>query len=325
MKMNRIYHEINRGIPFDLTGPAVESIIRMVSGFKVETITKGNSLPSSGGLFKSSISKLSASTLAELCQRLRVQLIQQRLPIICPACRPNLLQAYKMELDLTRMLRALCGKCKSLFMAGPVGILGPRPIYSHKLITTLDPSKSISSPPNIKKVFLKVSEASKETVGSPKKIRTKIKVDRMTPSTPSPQKGRAHSFSGPLPAKRKYSKNLDHPLTPPPTPARGRKRRATADLVSEVLVCFEPDAVVRRPPSVKPIVFIPNYKEITFPPRPIICTTEEILQDQMLLTRHARYEEVEKTMRLCRPEVLRSLYNGAPISTISDDSSSAVI
>ncbi len=66
-------------------------------------------------LLESSLAQLSVSNLSSLCQRLKVQLIQQRLPLICPACKPTLVASFKMEVNLTQMLRVLCKPCRALF------------------------------------------------------------------------------------------------------------------------------------------------------------------------------------------------------------------
>lgn len=135
----------------------------------------------------------------------------------------------------------------------------------------------------------------------------------------------SRAFSVPTP--RRYSKRFDAAgalPSPPPTPAScvGRKRRATTDLGNDVLVCFEPDAVIKRPQRERLPVFTPSYQRVSFPPvklaaliRPFMVG-EERLDDMALLQRHGRYEEVEKNMRLCRPDVLRSLYEGSSAADI---------
>jgi len=72
-----------------------------------------------------SLSQLPVSTLTELCSRLRLQLIQQRLPLLCAACQPTILRAANMELNLTQMLRSLCKHCRHTF-AGPSLIGGEK-------------------------------------------------------------------------------------------------------------------------------------------------------------------------------------------------------
>jgi hypothetical protein len=97
-----------------------------------------------------------------------------------------------------------------------------------------------------------------------------------------------------------------------------RKRRATADVSSQILVCFEPDAIVKKHIPDRKEVFTPLYQLVSFPPGQCsLSKHNECLLDEELLSRHARYEEVEKTMRLCRPQVLNTLFKGNA-SIISD-------
>jgi hypothetical protein len=416
----------------------------MASGAKVETVVKSSLMTSgSPARLQDSVAQISTSSLAELCQRLRVQLITQRLPLLCSACRPNLVRAFKMELNLTQMLRGLCGKCKSLFMSCH-GINSPvKPILPRANVV------KVEGHGQIKKVILKVSTGKGKTTrktirhdrpifeamttagmdwcrycgtttgaswrpgpwgqrtlcnkhgssyhskGTPRLDLSKYEkesiLDRMKPvlqescsvcfdendpvdslvccygcpkafhhkclptqksaldSSPwfcstdcprnftrrsivsaSPVKGnpqRALSEPTPTFGKRRFAKRFDvfaAPPTPPTTPSSvSKKRRATAaDISSQVLVCFEPDAVVKKHIPDRQEVFTPLYHLVTFPPQR--CTTsklldsEECLVDQELFIRHQRYEEVEKTMRLCRPEVLNSLFKGTNNSIIND-------
>lgn len=298
-------------------------------------------------LFKGCISKLSASSLAELCHRLRVQLIQQRLPLICSACRPSLIRAFNMELNLTQLIRGLCKSCKALFMAAPAVAAASKPVFPKKLIKSLEATKA-SIGAKVKRVVLKISGKSTTITSdspsaSPRKsssmggYREGYNILEPNPNgVPSAIVGAkvvrvARALSEPLaiPSKRRYAKQLQMmtssissaPMTPPPTPApKGRKRRATADMSSEVLVSFDADAVVKRPSLAKSVVFTPSYREIGYPslkPSSLATSVAEALHDPTLIVRHARYEEVEKTMRLCRPEVLRSLYSSSPNLTNS--------
>lgn len=252
-----------------------------------------------------------------------------------------------MELNLTQLIRGLCKSCKALFMAAPAVAAASKPVFPKKLIKSLEASKA-SIGAKVKRVVLKISGKGTSTavnLGNPSVSPRKLSsmedhrgcnlLEPHTNGDPSTIIGPkivrvARSLSEPLaiPSKRRYAKQLEMmtppasaPMTPPPTPApKGRKRRATADLSSEVLVSFDADAVVKRPPLAKPVVFTPSYREIDYPPlKPsaLLTSVVEVLHDPVLITRHARYEEVEKTMRLCRPEVLRSLYSSSPNLTNS--------
>lgn len=130
----------------------------------------------------------------------------------------------------------------------------------------------------------------------------------------------------PVAAKRRFAKRFDsasHPPTPPPTPLSARKRRATSDGSYDVLVCFEPDTAANRPLPAKTLVFTPSFRPVSLPVRggphtsPTACLPLECLEEEGLLIRHSRYEEVEKTMRLLRPEVLRTLYSPQNTDTMS--------
>lgn len=124
------------------------------------------------------------------------------------------------------------------------------------------------------------------------------------------------------PTARRFAKRFDHlnaPPTPPPTPCTGiRKRRATSDLASEVMICFDSDAAIKRPALEKQVVFTPCYQLIAFPPLQLPLSGLRLdapslpLPDNELLKTHDRYEQVEKNTRLCHPEVLRSLATPPP-------------
>lgn len=417
----------------------------MASGAKVEPVSKPPSdLPRPApARLKNSVAQLSTSSLAELCQRLRVQLIKQRLPVICPDCRPNLVRAFNMELNLTQMLRGLCVKCKSLFLASQVEGASSKPILPRADVVKVEGQGA-----HIKKVILKINskrrkrvslrmdvpifealtiagldwcrycgttngvgwrpgpwgqrslcnkhscayhgygfskelprldlskydgetlEARKRPVlqeacsmcqreneasnplvychGCPKSFHltcisgqlSALSTDgkpwycspscqknftRRRVTTLTPIKGRSQrALSEPTPTlgKRKFAKRFDlfgAPPTPPSTPpSGGRKRRTTTDMASEVLVCFEPDAVVKRTVPDRREVFTPLYQLVSFPPpKPQHKATkgEGCLCDKDLLVVHSRYEEVEKTMRICRPEVLNTLFKGSSLSS----------
>ncbi|PJF17335.1 hypothetical protein PSACC_02814 [Paramicrosporidium saccamoebae] len=418
----------------------------MASGAKVESVGKPSVLSpcSPVGLKDSNIVQLSTSSLADLCQRLRVQLIAQRLPLLCSECRPNLVRAFKMELNLTQMLRGLCGKCKLLFMSSPGERTPAKPILPRANVV------KVEGQGQIKKVILKMAPGkgrlTKKTLRNDRPIyeamttagmdwcrycgttngvnwrpgpwgqRTLCNkhgcsyhgfgistglarldlslyeketiLDRMRPvlqencsvclegsspseslvccyacpksyhhrclpvdrsvlsgdskpwfcssecprnftrrsiSVSSPVKERVQrALSVPTPTlgKRKFAKRFDvfaAPPTPPTTPPSvSRKRRATADVSSQILVCFEPDAVVKKHIPDRKEVFTPLHQLVTFPPLQCSQTkVDECLMDEGMLDRHARYEEVEKTMRLCRPQVLNTLFKGNA-SIVSD-------
>lgn len=426
----------------------------MTCGAKVEHVVKSNTIGAiTPVLLQDSLAQISSSSLAELCSRLRVQLIQQRLPLICFECRPNLVRAFNMELNLTQMLRGLCKTCRGLFTSSQAGFEGPNSMVSSSRIppAVITPNIPIT-PASVRKVILKMTsglDKSKRNAKPVKKeaLRSDVPIfeamtaagvdwcrycgttngvnwrpgpwgqrtlcnkhgcayhgygfskglprldlfafrnesisDRIRPvqqeictkcqiqnsgrllycygcprayhaeclddglstskvdeferggfwfcseSCPqnyarrtvlsSPIKERSQrvttSEGSPVVTQRRFAKRLEAPPTPPPTPSfLGRKRRMASDMSSEIMVCFEPEAIIKKNLPDRTLVFTPAYIQIPFPPREEQLKKRkaiECLDDTQLLLRHARYEEVEKTMRLCRPEVLRSLYSKA--------------
>jgi hypothetical protein len=421
----------------------------MACGAKVERVPSIVKTPTLGSpaALQSTLAQLPATSLVELCQRLRVQLIQQRLPLICAACRPHIMRAYNMEVNLTQMVRGLCQACRGLFMTSDMQRVCLKPILAGMGQLSSPMKVKASSSPSIRKVILKMALQEAKQSG---KITRKaaLKSDRpifeamteagmdwcrycgttngvnwrpgpwgqrtlcnkhgcayhgygfskglprldlsayeqeslsdrrrpivqetctvcqqnlpgkqghlfqcfgcprayhaeclpafavaqgderdsgwfCSPECPQNYTLRAvitspvktqRTLSEPLPTlgKRRFAKQFDLmgcPPTPPPTPQTvTKKRRMTSDLMSEVMVCFDPDVVVKRNIPDRTTVFTPLYQSIPLPIAQslIKLTNEECLDDKDLLERHKRYEEVEKTMRLCRPEVLKTLYS----------------
>lgn len=445
-------------------------------------------------ILQSSLARLPASSLAELCQRLRVQLVQQRLPLVCAECRPSLVRLHQrgMELNLTQMLRGLCARCRTLFMASQAAGLDRSKAADSKTISaaaakgpsrlprsTIRPAETAAPemgggagepmPPaaakggasGITKIILRVGPTTSGALarppssvfeamtvaraswcrycgtgasvrwrpgpwgqrtlcdkhgaayagrpgaalrldlspfqgekladrrrpilqdicsvcqrtdredatqriwpcaGCPKGYHRKcippkvssaispITEERemmtttlsetdqpwfcspacaanlakyhQSPARPpaSPSQARKRALSEPAPLRR-FAKQFDNiiatPPTPPPTPKRGGKRRRTtvADITSDVMICFDPDAtIIKRPAPKKPLVFTPAYQAVAFPPLPpaAMATATSAPSDTELLSVHGRYEKVEKNVRLCHPDVLRSLATPPP-------------
>jgi hypothetical protein len=106
------------------------------------------------------------------------------------------------------------------------------------------------------------------------------------------------------------------PMTPPPTPSPAlavtKKRRSRTEEIPDILLSFEPDAVVKRRATFEKIeVATPTFTPTVFPPQPFTGSvkTTECLNDAELLARHAKYECVEKEMRILKPDLLKTLFN----------------
>lgn len=126
------------------------------------------------------------------------------------------------------------------------------------------------------------------------------------PPTPHPIVAEAAAAAEAAPKKRRVSC---------PTPAmakpvmKQKRSRASSASIPDFLITIDHSIAVRRDERPKTPVLCPAYKVIQRPPAPPAKSNSgEPVSEEVYSQRHCRYEELEKTTRLLKPDILSTLF-----------------
>lgn len=88
-----------------------------------------------------------------------------------------------------------------------------------------------------------------------------------------------------------------------------KRTRSSSASVPDFLITVDHTVAIRRDERQKTEVLCPAYKVIPRPPHPSMAvSTGETVTEELYSRRHCRYEELEKTTRLLKPDILSTLF-----------------